>query len=135
MNRAIVLFATLLLPSTAVADPCEGKLPVAGTDFSGSVRYVGDGDSLCVGNSSDAITWIEVRVADFYAPELHAPGGRSAKAALESIAMGKVAQCRAGKRSYDRVVAQCTIDGTSLAKLMRDAGVSEGGRGTRRGLE
>lgn len=127
--RFAVLFGALLAPTVALADPCEAPLPRAGAPFAGTVRYVGDGDSLCVGNASDPKTWIEVRVADFHAPELHAPGGREAKSALERIAFGKPIQCVAGKRSYDRVVANCSVSGTSVADLMRRAGVSEGGRG------
>jgi endonuclease YncB( thermonuclease family) len=90
---------------------------------------VGDGDSLCVGRSGDPAAWIEVRLADFYAPELNSPGGRQAKAALETIALGQLVQCRAGQRSYDRVVAHCTLGGASLGRLMRQSGVAEGGRG------
>jgi len=128
--KAFAMTAALVAtPVSASADPCEGTLPRAGTQFSGTVRYVGDGDSLCVGTTSEAKTWIEVRVADFYAPELHAPGGKAAKSALERIAMGKAVQCTAGKRSYDRVVATCTLSGSSVADLMRRAGVTEGGRG------
>jgi endonuclease YncB( thermonuclease family) len=115
--------------SIAHADPCTAPLPNAGTTFSGQVRYVGDGDSVCVGASSDPGTWIEVRLADFYAPELHSPEGPSAKSALEWIALGRTLQCRAGGRSYDRVVAQCTLGGTSIGDLMRRAGVGEGGNG------
>jgi len=68
-------------------------------------------------------------VADFYAPELHSPGGAQAKAAMERVAMGRTLQCVAGKRSYDRVVAECTLNGTSIGDLMRREGVTEGGRG------
>lgn len=114
---------------SAQADPCTAHLPSRGTNFSGQVRYVGDGDSLCVGQSSEPDTWIEIRVADFYAPELHSPGGPQAKAALQKIAMGQVAQCKAGHRSYDRVVAQCFIRGESIGDSMRKAGIQEGGRG------
>lgn len=113
----------------AFADPCTAPLPSPGTRFFGQVRYVGDGDSLCVGPSSDPGTWIEVRVADFYAPELHTSDGPRAKAVLERIAMGHTTQCVAGRRSYDRVVAQCTIAGSSVGDLMRRSGVAEGGRG------
>ena len=113
----------------AVADPCTAPLPAQGTNFSGQVRYVGDGDSLCVGQSNEPRTWIEIRVADFYAPELHSPGGPQAKAALERIAMGQTAQCKAGRRSYDRVVAQCFIGSESIGDSMRKAGIQEGGRG------
>jgi endonuclease YncB( thermonuclease family) len=37
--------------------------------------------------------------------------------------------CVAGRRSYDRVVARCTVGGQSIGHLMRRAGVREGGRG------
>jgi endonuclease YncB( thermonuclease family) len=113
----------------AFADPCIAPLPRPGVKFSGVVRYVGDGDSLCVGATADPETWIEVRIADFYAPELNAPGGKAAKAALSRIARGKHAQCVAGRRSYDRVVAKCYLRGRSLGASMRAAGVREGGNG------
>ena len=115
--------------TSALSDPCAAPLPPPGTNFSGVVRYVGDGDGLCVGASSDPSTWIEVRLADFYAPELHAPGGPQAKSALSRIAMGKVARCVAEHRSYDRIVSACTINGRGVGDLMRGAGIAEGGNG------
>jgi hypothetical protein len=131
---AVGVFAALA-PSIAFADPCEGELPrQAGATFSGIVRYVGDGDSLCVGNNRDPSTWIEVRLADFNAPELNADGGRAAKTLLERIAFGRVARCttgggRSGRvTSYDRVIATCRVDGRRIGDLLRDAGAEEGGR-------
>lgn len=115
--------------SAALADPCEAPLPKPGQLFSGPVAYVGDGDSLCVSVGPGRMGMVEVRVADFYAPELNAPGGREAKAALERITRGRQVRCVAGKRSYDRVVATCRINGQSVGDLMRRAGVGEGGRG------
>lgn len=115
--------------SPAFADPCEGALPAKGTTFSGVVRYVGDGDGLCVGPAGRPDRWIEIRLADFYAPELHETGGVAAKRRLERIAMGKVLACRAGRRSYDRVVAACTLGGRPLGSVLRAAGGIEGGRG------
>nr|QQZ51140.1 hypothetical protein JKL49_08415 [Phenylobacterium glaciei] len=47
------------------------------------MAYVGDGDSMAVGQGNQ--NWVEVRVADFHAPDLRAPGGAQAKAALERI--------------------------------------------------
>lgn len=127
----------ICVPGLAVADPCKampdkGPMPAhlrSGKTFSGPVTYVGDGDSLCVATGRGPQTWVEVRIADFYAPELHAPGGRKAKAALERIAKGKRAVCTAGRRSYDRVVATCRIGGVSIGELMRRQGISEGGNG------
>ena len=135
MIRSVFIAAcAFMLPSIAFADPCEGPLPQrAGETFSGIVRYVGDGDGLCVGANNDPNTWIEVRLADFDAPELQSREGRSAKAALQRIAMGHQARCTAGggRRgnviSYDRVIATCRIDGRRIGDLMRAAGVDEGG--------
>jgi len=146
MNKQAVTLAWLgaglgvvlaALPSAVLADPCKaipdrGPMPAylaPGAVFRGPVRYVGDGDGLCVAVGTSADEWVEVRLADFYAPELSEPGGREAKATLEAIALGKTLTCTAGKRSYDRVVARCRLGGASLGDLMRRAGVSEGGNG------
>lgn len=125
---------TVFSAAPAYADPCEAPVPLqAGVQFSGLVRYVGDGDGLCVGRTSDPDEWIEVRLADFDAPELHTPGGRAAKAALERLALRREITCTAERgrggrvRSFDRVIARCWIGGTSLGDLLRQAGVAEGG--------
>ncbi|WP_206759045.1 thermonuclease family protein, partial [Salmonella enterica] len=87
----------------------------AGAQFSGIVRYVGDGDGLCVGRTADPNEWIEVRLADFDAPELHRPGGDAARAALERIALHREISCTAERGrsgrvvSFDRVIARCKI--------------------------
>ena len=75
------------------------------------------------------LSWVEVRLADFYAPELAEPGGREAKGALERIARGRRVECVADHRSYDRVVAVCSVQGVSLGDMMRLAGVVEVGNG------
>jgi endonuclease YncB( thermonuclease family) len=138
--RAIFLTAALLaFAAPAFADPCEaipqkGPMPSYlhhGASFSGPVPYIGDGDSLCVAIGPDASDWVEVRLADFYAPELHEAGGEAAKAALSRIALGRTVSCAAEHRSYDRVVARCALDGVSLGDRLRRAGVEEGGRGRR----
>jgi micrococcal nuclease len=138
--RSSLLVGSLLLiacASVAHADPCKaipdrGPLPpylYPGARFVGPVTYVGDGDSLCVAVGPGEQGLVEVRLADFYAPELHAPGGAHAKAILVSITTGKRAACVADHRSHDRIVAQCTIGGTSIGLRMRAAGVAEGGNG------
>jgi hypothetical protein len=124
-----------LTAGAAHADPCDAPLPTrAGAEFGGVVRYVGDGDSLCVGPANgDGSTWIEVRLMDFNAPEMRegAPA-TAAKRALERIALGREAQCvvtrgRTGTRSFDRTHAVCRIDGSTIGELMREAGAPEGG--------
>lgn len=129
-----VLGFLALAPSIAQADPCAADLPRrAGENFSGTVRYVGDGDSLCVGNSDDPATWIEVRLGDFDAPELHSADGPRSKRFLEQVAMGRQAQCRAQRgRSgrvivYDRVIAVCRVGGQAIGDLLRAAGAPQGG--------
>jgi hypothetical protein len=119
----------------AVADPCTAKLPSkAGDVFAGTVRYIGDGDSLCVGRTSDPSEWIEVRVEDFNAPELSSKKGTASKKFLEDVAKGKTVSCtvmkgRSGKTiNNDRVIARCAIGGISIGDLLRRAGAPEGGR-------
>lgn len=127
-----VLAIALVWAPAASADPCEGGLPAQGSRFAGVVRYVGDGDSLCVGPQDRPDQWIEVRLGDFYAPELHARGGIVARQRLERLVRGKALACRAGRQSYDRVVGYCTLNGRPLGSLLRTAGGTEGGRGWRR---
>jgi micrococcal nuclease len=121
--------AFFLAAGVAHADPCRAPLPRPGTRIEGPVRYVGDGDSLCIGSTADPGTWIEIRLADFYAPELHDQGGREARQALVRITQGRRIDCIADHRSYDRIVAACRLDGIALGELLRRAGVAQGGRG------
>lgn len=131
----LIALVIACLPAIARADPCEGPLPQrAGETFSGAVRYVGDGDSLCVGASNNPNTWIEVRLADFNAPELHSPTGSRARAVLQRVAMVHQARCVAGGgrrgnvTSYGRVIATCRLDGRRIGDLLREADAEEGGR-------
>ena len=128
-----------LCASAARADPCKaipdrGPMPAdvaEGRRFEGPVVYVGDGDSLCVGLGRRSEAWVEVRLADVYAPELHEPRGAEAKAILTRVAMGRRVTCVAGRRSYDRVVATCRLGGQLVSDRLRAAGAPEGGRGRR----
>lgn len=124
-----------IAPAVAHADPCEGRLPNRpGETFSGTVRYVGDGDSLCVSNSNDPSTWIEVRLADFNAPELNSPTGRADRDRLARMTRGRQLDCvavrgRSGRVIvYDRVIAECRLGGRKVGDLLRAAGGREGGR-------
>lgn len=126
-----------LLASPALADPCKaipdkGPMPAflaKGEIFSGPVVYVGDGDSLCVEVNPGPTGWVEVRLEDFYAPELHELGGADAKSRLERLVMGRRILCEADHRSHDRVVAGCRLGGRRLGDLLRQNGGQEGGRG------
>lgn len=128
------VIAGVVVANPALADPCEGGLPSrAGATFSGTVRYIGDGDSLCIGQSNDPATWIEGRLADFDAPELAQPNGRRGRDVLARIASGRSASCaavrgRSGRVvSHDRVIAVCRVGGRSVGDLLRTAGARKGG--------
>ncbi|MET3836210.1 endonuclease YncB(thermonuclease family) [Brevundimonas sp. UYEF29] len=134
MKWLLVVAGLLLTPAAARADPCEGRLPDrAGETFSGVVRYVGDGDGLCLGSTADPATWIEVRLSDFDAPELNSPAGRGARDRLASLVRGRRLTCvavrgRSGRVVvYDRVVAACRLNGRGIGDLLREAGGREGG--------
>jgi len=136
MIRILALSAALsLLAGPALADPCEAPVRgfKAGDRISGLVWYSGDGDSLCVGPGPNPLTWIEIREADWFAPELHEPGGREAKAVMDRL-VGRRAVCtvRRGQNgrvtSYDRVIASCSVDGVPIGVRMRAAGIAPGGR-------
>jgi len=136
---AFLLFIVFMAPAAALADPCtaipdNGPVPAflsLGSSFSGPVVDVIDGDSLCVAvGPRSGLDWVEVRLADFYAPELSSSGGRAAKAALTRIALGKQATCMAGAGTYDRIAARCQINGQAIGDLMTAAGIKEGGAGT-----
>ena len=121
-----------LISSPALADPCEAPLPKKGERFSGFVNYIVDGDGFCVAPTMDSggMFQIEVRVADFYACELDDPGGQAAKQNLRKIVFGKFVECVAGRRSHDRTVARCTVEGHSVGDMLRRAGTCEGGKGS-----
>lgn len=137
------LLIALAAAAPASADPCEaipnrGPTPdylKPGAHFTGPVPYIADGDSLCVALGKDPAAWVEVRLADYSAPEITDlarkpwPAGIAARAALETLVKGKTVQCVAGGRSYDRIMALCKLDGISLGDRMRAAGVAEGGWG------
>lgn len=134
----LAFFAVLALifwPRDAAADPCTAALPTqAGAEFGGVVRYVGDGDSLCVGPvQGGGETWIEVRLTDFNAVELHDRGGREARAIAVRELLGRQIQCvavrgRSGRVvSYDRVIARCRVSGRAVGDILRAAGAPQGG--------
>jgi endonuclease YncB( thermonuclease family) len=132
--RLAALISSVAL--AAHADPCKavpdhGRAPaeLLHQPFSGRVTYVGDGDSLCVALGPSPSEWVEVRLEDFYAPELHEGGGAAAKANLSRLVMGRILTCHPAKQSYDRIVATCMLGSRSVGDMLRASGEAEGGRG------
>ena len=138
IRMVLIALALSAVAGAARADPCtripdRGAMPTEvarGLTFDGPVVYVGDGDSLCVQTipGIDGAGWVEVRLADFNAPELREPGGRAARAALVRLVLNRRVRCTAAGRTYDRVAAVCTLDHVGLGDQLRAAGVVEGGR-------
>lgn len=134
---AVIFLASLGWAGSVAADPCMAIPDVGptpsnlspGSEFRGVVAYVGDGDSFCVALGPQPDAWVEVRLSDFYAPELTAAGGPEAKAALEDAVLWKRATCTAENRTYDRIAARCTVEGRPVPELLRAAGIKEGGVG------
>ena len=134
-TRGVAVCAAILcsiVPTMALADPCTGLLPRPATRLTGVVRHVIDGDGLCVGPAGRPERWIEVRLADFNAPELQRHGGRAARGRLATLTEGRMIACVADHHSYDRIVAICTIGGRAIGARLREQGGREGGRGFRR---
>ncbi len=125
-------YLALFISSPAHADPCNGTLPQSGARYTGVVRHVIDGDGLCIGPADQPDRWIEIRLADFYAPELRETGGAAARQRLARLTRGRSIACIARNRSYDRIVAACMLDGRPIGRLLRERGAREGGRGFRR---
>ena len=139
MIRPAALAAALwAIAGVASADPCtripdRGPMPAelrAGQRFSGPAVYVGDGDSLCVETirGIGGAGWVEVRLADFRALELREPGGTASRDALRRLTFGRRLNCIARNRTYDRVAANCTLNGVGVGDHLRRLGVPEGGR-------
>lgn len=127
---------TACTATAAYADPCKavpdhGRAPakLLHQQFNGRVTYVGDGDSLCVALGRSPSEWVEVRLGDFYAPELHDAGGTEAKANLSRLVMGRSLNCYPTKQSFDRIVATCMLGSRSVGDMLRAIGEAQGGRG------
>jgi micrococcal nuclease len=71
-----------------------------------------DGDTLRCGDGT------RVRIWGIQAPERHHPEGPASTRALSRLIAGKVLTCQPRGKSYDRVVALCTVDGRDVAAEM-----------------
>ena len=113
-----------------VFDLPELKLPaLAGpSTIEGTVTHVRDGDTIEIGETA-------VRLSGLHAPEMDEAGGREARAFMVELVEGKRVQCRLeGRRSYDREIGTCALDGRDIAGLLiaeglgRDCPRFSGGR-------
>ncbi len=91
-----------------------------GSMLEGRVTHVRDGDTIEVGG-------VPVRLATLDCAEKGTAKGNAATVEMRSIASGKSATCYLqGRRSYDREIGTCTIEGVGdVGTYMRQGGWCE----------
>jgi len=122
MRQAILIaVAFCWITATAYAD-----------EFSGSVDKVADGDTFWV---CDATACHKIRLCGADAPEKGESGYQRSAEALRRLVEGKIVRCiqvgngtpcdgRSKPTNYDRIVAQCFVDGADIAASMVEQGVA-----------
>jgi endonuclease YncB( thermonuclease family) len=102
-------------------------------EFSGRVKTVIDGDDIELCDGSGACT--RIRLCGIDAPERTCPGYGAAREGLRAVAEGKQARCiqvgsgtpcdgKSKPTSYNRIVAQCFVDGTDVAGSLVERGLA-----------
>ncbi len=111
MRRPLLLACALVL--LALATPAA-----TANDITGEVRVI-DGDTIVVGGQ-------RVRIEGLHAPELHEPFGPEARDFVIALLADDAVRCVPnGRRSYQRMVARCFLegDGRDLAAALVAAGL------------
>ena len=105
----IFLGIVLSFNSTAIAQV---------TSIAGKVTKVRDGDTIEVGS-------IAIRLMGVTAPELGEQLGKSARDFMLGLVLSKPIQCDLnGKKSYDRFVALCFLEGRDIGAALISAGLA-----------
>lgn len=90
---------------------------LAGSVLEGTVTHVRDGDTIEIGETA-------VRLSGLHAPEMDEDGGREARAFMVELVAGKRVSCDlTGRKSYDREIGTCALDGRDIAGLLVAAGL------------
>jgi micrococcal nuclease len=83
--------------------------------WTGAATAIIDGDSFCLGEA-------EIRLQRFDAPEWDEAGGPEARDALGALLARGPVTCEARARSYDRVIAACSlVDGKRIEDALKVA--------------
>lgn len=120
MKRLTVLIL-ILLSTPALA---------GGFSFESRVAYIEDGDTFRL-----MAPRVNIRLCGVDTPRKNSVAGQAATRALRSLIEGKTVSClavgdgtpcdgRSPKKSYNRFVAQCFVDGRDLAELLAVKGVA-----------
>ena len=106
---AVMAVSVLLIASSVAAEP---------TTLTGTANQVRDGDTIEVGE-------IPIRLDGVSAPELDEPMGEQSKAFLRDLVSGESLRCElSGKKSYDRFVGTCYLNGIDISVLVVKAGLA-----------
>ena len=101
------------------------SLPLTAHAFPATVTKIADGDTFTVRTDHDTR---RIRIFGIDAPEHGQPGGTAAKKDLAALIAGKTVDIeppphhRKFPRSYDRIVATVTVDGTDVGWSMISLG-------------
>jgi micrococcal nuclease len=120
MRRAILVAVTL----------CWATATAGAAELSGSVDKIADGDTFWI---CDATACNKIRLCGADAPEKKEPGYHESAEGLRKLVEGKVVRrvqvgngtpCdgRSKPTNYDRIVAQCFVDGADIAVPMVEQG-------------
>jgi endonuclease YncB( thermonuclease family) len=118
---SMLLLACLLMSTMVTASAAE---------ISGSVDKIADGDTFWV---CDTTACHKIRLCGADAPEAGEPGYQQSVHALGQLVEGKVVRCiqvgngtpcdgRSKPTNYDRIVAQCFVDGADIAEPLVEQG-------------
>jgi hypothetical protein len=107
--RIVLALAAAFAATAAAAAPCNGPAPPLGATVVGQVQQVTSGGTFCLALPAGPIA---VRLADFAAC-------RTEAARLNRVACSITRHDRFGAR------ARCTVEGQSVARVLRYAGTCE----------
>ena len=86
--------------------------------LTGTVTHVRDGDTIEVGK-------VPIRLNGVSAPELKEPLGKASKKFMRNLVLGKPIRCELnGKKTYDRLVGTCFIEGKDVGTAVIKAGLA-----------
>jgi micrococcal nuclease len=105
----IVALSGVLITPVVAAEP---------TILTGTVTHVRDGDTIEVGK-------VPIRLNGVSAPELKEPLGKASKKFMRDLVLGKPVRCELnGKKTYDRLVGTCFIEGKDIGVAVIKAGLA-----------
>jgi hypothetical protein len=117
----------LAVSGGAFAGVCQGQAPPAHVTFRGPVLHVLDGEHVCVALGPDPTQWVPLRLADM-PPSLQPGAGRQL---LMAASFGQDVTCQVHEADAHGAVGICTVDGRSVASMLRSPAIIQAARSWR----